>query len=113
MAKKVEAPKKLADEFAQTVRVKKATIELITTLMETLDQEMKSATTDYRRIGKETEQAKDWKTGELLWEDDEKTVPKYEDKWGRVPLTEEEMTPDNYAKIDAINVVSEALANLV
>lgn len=56
-------------------------------------------------IGKEDEQATRWSTGELLWEDEDKTIPLYRDKYGDVPKTTEDYTEEDKIKITAIKKV--------
>lgn len=56
-------------------------------------------------IGKEDEQATSWSTGELLWEDEEKTIPKYRNKYGDVPKTAEDYTEEDKIKITAVKKV--------
>ena len=92
---------------------KKALLDVLERLMNTIDNIEKDTTTEYRAVGKSEEQAKDWKTGELLWEDEEKTVPKMRDEYGYVELTEDEMTDENLATLEAVKTVKEILEKLV
>lgn len=92
---------------------KKALLDVLERLMTTIDSIEKDATIEYRVIGKSEEQAKDWKTDELLWEDEEKTVPKMRDEYGYVDLTEDEMTDESLATLEAIKTVKEVLEKLV
>ena len=65
--------------------------EILGELYEKLENDLKYATKSYERVGKETEQARDYKTGELLWEDDEQTIPKFRDNWDYVDVPEDEL----------------------
>ena len=95
------------------VQIKKAQLEVIEKLLNTLSDMRRDATQDYRVIGKEDKQATNWKTGELLWEDEEKTIPRYDNKWGYVPLTGEEMTDDKKALLQAIEDMEKSLDKMV
>ena len=95
------------------VQIKKAQLEVIEKLLNTLSEMRRDATQDYRVIGKEDKQATSWKTGELLWEDEEKTIPRYDNKWGYVPLTDEEMTDDKKALLQAIDDMEKSLDKMV
>lgn len=92
---------------------KKALLNVLEKLMTELDSIEKDATTEYKVIGKSTEQMTNWKTGELMWEDEEKTVPKMRDEYGYVDLTEDEMTDENRATLEAVKVVKEVIEKLV
>ena len=59
------------------------------------------------------EQAKDWSTGELLWEDKEKTIPKYRDKYERVTLEDNQLSDNAKMRIDVINKVRLELVDLI
>lgn len=58
-------------------------------------------------IGKKDEQAKDWKTGELMFEDD--GSPMYRDEYGYVPKTADELTAEDHARITTIKNVMKLL----
>ena len=92
---------------------KKAQVGVLEKLFETLAEMEKDTVNDYRVVGKREEQAKNWRTGELLWEDEEKTIPKYEDKYDYVPIPIEERTPEQVAKLKAIAFIEEALDKLI
>ena len=95
------------------VQVKKAQLEVIEKLLNALSEMRRDTTQDYRVVGKKTEQATDWRTGELLWEDEEKTIPRYDNKWEYVPLTDEEMTEDKKALLQAIEDMEKCLDKMV
>lgn len=92
---------------------KKAVLEVLEGLMESLDSQLKDATYSFEVVGKKDEQAKDWRTGELLWEDEEHTVPKYESKWDYVLIPEEKLSDAQVAKVHAIATVREMLEKLI
>lgn len=64
-------------------------------------------------VGKKDEQAKkyNWKTEEyeLLWEDEEQTIPKLADEWGNVPKKDEDYTDEDRIRIATIDKVIKML----
>ena len=92
---------------------KKAVLEVLERLWNELDAQLKDATFSYEIVGKEEEQATDWRTGELQWEDEEKTIPVYRNKYGYVPIPEEKLTDDQYATVQAVATVRAMLEKLV
>lgn len=92
---------------------KKAYLTVLEKLADSLEAQKKDVLTDYRIIGKEDKQATNWKTGELLWEDDEKTIPHYADMWGYVDIPEEELTEEAKATLKAIEEVEKSLEKLI
>lgn len=101
-------------EQLNVFQVNKVKMEILERLYASLLEMEKDAATDYRIVGKEDEQATDWRTDELLWEDEEKTIPKYRDKWDHVELTKEELDerPEARAKLAAIIEVKKYLEKL-
>jgi len=95
----------------KALREKKVTLEILENLFETLEREEQYAKQEWRCVGKEEEQATNWKTGELLWEDEEQTIPKYKDKYEYVD--KEELTEDDKIKLNAIENVRKALEKLI
>lgn len=92
---------------------KRAVLEVLERLANDLDSQLKDATYSYEVVGKKDEQATDWRTGELLWEDEEHTIPVYRDEYDYVPLPEEELTDEQVAKVKAIATVREMLNGLI
>ena len=56
-------------------------------------------------VGKQETQAKDYKTGELLWEDEDKTIPVFRDKYDDVPKLPEDFTEEDKIRIQTIKKV--------
>lgn len=93
---------------------KKAVLEVIEKLYNELDNLTTETTKTYKKVGvDETKQRTHWKTGELIWEDEEQTIPSYEPIYDYVDKTDEEMTDEDVATLDAIAVVRKALDKLV
>ena len=55
----------------------------------------------YRVVGKkqETKWNRELGESELVWEDEEKTIPKMVDDWGYVDIPEDQLDEDNVIKI--------------
>ena len=56
-------------------------------------------------------QAKDWRTGELLWEDDEHTIPKMEDVWGEIE--KEELSEEDLIRVEIYEGVLHMLEKML
>lgn len=64
----------------------------------------------YEVVGKTDEQRKDYRTGDLMWEDEEETIPKYVDKWDWVP--KETLSEEDEMKLKVIRNLSKKLMSL-
>ena len=95
------------------VMQKKAELEYIEQLLRNLENERQYATTRYQQVGVTDEQEKNWKTGELIWEDDEHTIPKYKEKYDYVDIADEDLTDEERVKIQAIDKLSDYLEKLI
>ncbi len=89
--------------------------ELLTILAERIYPELeraeKDAGCDYKKIGVSSTQRKNWKTGELMF--DENGDPIYEEIWDYVDKDEDEVTDKDKAKLDAIEIIRNALDRLI
>ena len=94
------------------IRDKKAMLEVIERLFSELDNIEEWEAKEYRQVGVEDEQATD-RNGNLLLEDEEKTVPKYRAKYDYVTIPKNELSEDALAKLDAVSKVRTALEKLV
>lgn len=94
------------------IRDKKAMLEVIDRLFYELANIEEWEVKEYRQVGVEEEQATD-RDGNLLWEDEEKTVPKYRAKYDYVDIPKNELSLDALAKLDAVTKVRTALEKLV
>jgi len=94
------------------INVKRATLEVIESIYRDLDNKVQETKQEYRKVGvDETKQRTSWKTGELLWEDEEHTIPSYEPIYDYVD--KEELDANDLAMLDAIAIVRKALDKLV
>ena len=78
-----------------------------------VENEAKYIGKDYRVVEKDYKQKTDWKTGELQWEDEEKTIPKMEDRWDYVDIPEDELSDEVKLKIQAYKDVLEDIEGLI
>lgn len=87
--------------------------ELLDRLYREVDVEEQNCKQEYCKVGTTDEQERHWKTGELLWEDAEQTIPKMKDKWDYVAKSDEELTPDDYAKLKACQYIKAQLEKML
>lgn len=95
------------------IQMKKAMLDVIEGLYQSLDDTEKNIAYSYEVVGKEDEQATDWRTGELKWEDEEKTIPYYKNKYDYVKRDEADFDDYDRAKLDAIAEIRKALDKLI
>ena len=95
------------------IQMKKAMLDIIEELYKSLDDTEKNVTYSYEAVGKEEEQATDWRTGELRWEDEEKTIPYYKNKYDYVKRDEADFSDYDKAKLEAIAEIRKALDKLI
>lgn len=91
---------------------RKIEAEILSDLYEELEGKLKNATTRYEVVGKEEEQARDWRTDELLWDDEEHTIPRYRDKYDYVPVAEKDLTDEERLRIKVIKSLMVKLEKL-
>ncbi len=72
----------------EKIRAKKYALDLISSVLATVESRRQDVEMSYEKIGKSDKQSKHWKTGELIWEDEEKTIPKYDDLYDYVKKSE-------------------------
>lgn len=60
-------------------------LDITEKILAALDEIERDIRCSFEMVGKYDTQAKDYDTGELLWEDAEKTIPLYRDKYDYVP----------------------------
>ena len=98
-----------------SIKVKSYMIEELSKLTEGLVSDIKGLYTEWRRVGEE--QKKTWNSEtdqyELVWEDEEKTIPKMCAKYDDVEIPEEEMSEDTKLKLRAYRELFEKLESLI
>jgi len=95
----------------QKLKVKAQVLDIVKDFYERLDRYEEESSLEYTVVGKSEEQAVDWHTKEPLWEDEDKTIPKYRDKYDYVK--KEDLSDDDKARLEAINVIRTTLEKLV
>ena len=91
---------------------RKIEAEILSDLYEELERMERNATKRYEAVGKETEQARDYRTNELLWEDEEKTIPKYRCTYDYVDVPEENLTDEEKLRARVIRNLKAKLEKL-
>ena len=99
--------------MANKFKEKQYVAELLDKLYREIENEENSCRQEYCKVGVTDVQDRHWNTGELLWEDEEKTIPKMKDKWDYVMKSEEDMTPDDYAKLKACQYIKTQLEKMI
>ena len=90
---------------------KQFTAEILSDLYEEVESKERSIRTHYQPIGEV--QDKDWRSGELLWEDEEKTIPKMVKDWGYVDKDEEEITEEDKMKLKVCQNIKSQLEKMI
>ena len=86
-------------------------LEVLETLMDSIETMESDIKREWIYIGKDSEQSRNWKTDELEWEDEEKTIPRFKNKYDYVD--KEELSEDDIAKLKAIDKVKSTLEKLI
>ena len=89
-----------------------AKAEILDELYTRVQEKQKDAFQEYRSTGEQV-QDKDWRTGEPLWEDEEKTIPKMRDVYDWFDIPEDELTEERLAKISACESILEAIEKML
>ena len=97
----------MANKFEE----KKILADILNDLYEEVERKEKSAYLSYKVVGEE--QAKDWRSGELQWEDEEKTIPKMTSKWADVPKADDELTEEDKIKIKVCQHIKAQLEKMI
>lgn len=97
--------------MAKKFEEKRILASVLNDLYESVDTMERAVHLEYKRVGEE--QAKDWRTGELKWEDEEKTIPKMTDKWENVTKDDEDLTEEDKLKIKVYQYVKSQLEKMI
>ena len=87
------------------------TAEILADLYEEVESKERNIRTHYQPIGEK--QAFDWRNNELIWEDEEKTIPKMEKEWGYVDKDEEEFTEEDRMKLKVCQQIKAQLEKMI
>lgn len=90
---------------------KQFTAEILSDLYEAVESKEKDIRTQYQPIGEV--QDRDWRSGELLWEDDEQTIPKMTKKWDYVDKDEADLSEDDKLKLKVCQHIKSQLEKMI
>lgn len=85
--------------------------EILNELYELVESNERRYLADYTPVGEK--QSVDWRTGELMWEDEEKTIPKMEKVWDYVEKDDEEITPEDRLRIKIYQQIKTQLEKMI
>ena len=97
--------------MANKFREKQILAEVLSDLYSTLEAKEKSVHYEYKIVGKKDVQRRHWNTGELMWEDEEKTIPWMEDDWQEVE--KEDITEEDELKLKVYRHVMTQLEKMI
>lgn len=98
--------------MANKFEIKAEEMKVMGELFSKLESMEKETLEDYRPLGTQR-QSTNWRTGELIWEDEEHTIPKMEDVWGTVEVSEDELEDDKKLRLQAIRACKVKFEKLV
>lgn len=93
------------------IEEKKVELEVLGSVIEHLNSLKDGYTKSYEKVGEE--QAKDWKTGELKWEDEAQTIPMMRNLYDYLPKPEETLTEKDRHAIAYIDQLIEDLGDRI
>lgn len=102
--------------MANKIQMKAKELEVIASLYEELERMEKNELDEYRQLDDmEQKSVYNYETHEreLVWEDDEETIPVMVHKWGNVARPYEELTEEEKLKVDAIRKVKAYLEKAI
>lgn len=97
--------------MANKFKEKQILAEILNDLYNEVESKEKSALTSYTPVGER--QAKDWRSGELLWEDEEHTIPKMEKEWDYVAKSDDELSEDDRIKLKVCQYIKSQLEKMI
>ena len=97
--------------MANKFKEKQILAEILNELYEEVESKERSAHTSYQPIGER--QATNWKTGELVWEDEEHTIPKMEKYWDYVDKADEDLTEEDRIRIKVCQHIKSQLEKMI
>ena len=99
--------------MANKFKEKQTLAEILNTLYTSVEEMETECRREYRRVGTTEEQDTNWRTGELLWEDEAHTIPKMKDKWEYVMKSEEDMSEDDFIRLKMCQYVKAQLEKMI
>lgn len=95
------------------IKEKKALLNVLDEVLRDLSEKRKNLRCSYECVGHTDVQKTHWKTGELLWEDEEKTIPKYEKIYDYIERPEDELSEECKYDLSAIDTIIKHLESLL
>lgn len=99
--------------MANTIKTKAMRASILENIYDYLESKIRDEGCRYEEVGKKNEQAKDWRTGELKWDDDEKTIPHYDSIYDYVPIPESELDESTTMRIAVLRAIQDDLIKLI
>ena len=90
-------------EKVNVFKTKAKEFEILSNILNELYDQKDKVFKSYSKVGEE--QKKDWRTGELCWEDEEHTIPEMRDIYDYVTRSEDDITDSDREKFAAIAAV--------
>lgn len=85
---------------SERLKEKARNIEVLVEIIERIERMREDVCQKYEIVGKTDEQATYWSTGELMWEDEEKTIPKMKDRYDYVTYDVEDLGEEDRYRYD-------------
>jgi hypothetical protein len=99
--------------MANKFQEKQILAEVLNELYNAVEEKEKRVHYEYKIVGKKDTQSRHWNTGELIWEDEEKTIPKMEDDWQYVAKADEDLTEEDILKLKVYKYVMAQLEKML
>lgn len=97
--------------MANKFKEKQILAEILNDLYNEVEGKEKSARLSYEPVGEK--QDSDWRTGELLWQDEEHTIPKMVKAWDYVEKSEEDLTEEDLIRIKVCQQIKAQLEKMI
>lgn len=97
--------------MANKFKEKQILAEILNDLYNEVEMKEKSARSSYVPVGEV--QDKDWRTGELKWEDEEHTIPKMTKEWGYIDKDEDDLTEEDRIRIKVCQHIKAQLEKML
>lgn len=91
----------------------KLTAEILQDIYAYLEQRVEDKTKRYEVVGKSDKQKTSWKTGELMWEDEEHTIPVYENVYDYVTYDVENLDEADRNFVEVVRRIQKDLEKLL
>ena len=90
---------------------KQFTAEILNDLYNEIEEKENHIRCTYSPIGEK--QDRDWRSGELLWEDEAQTIPKMTKEWGYIDKDEDDLTDEDKLKLKVCQQIKAQLEKMI